>query len=113
MHPTTIPEIYQSVLSGLSPSIILEICSRCAMINSIIASQLMHLDQCSVILAIPNTSRKVASSLTTSRTIVLIMHSSFQQAVVRNMNEKNAQMQKQLENVIREGEQNKIALLLI
>lgn len=29
--------------------------------------------------------------------------SAFQQAVVRNMNDKNAQLQKQLENVVREG----------
>lgn len=29
--------------------------------------------------------------------------SSFQQAVVRSINDKNAQLQKQLENVVREG----------
>ena len=29
--------------------------------------------------------------------------SSFQQAILRNVNERNAQMQKQLENVVREG----------
>lgn len=29
---------------------------------------------------------------------------SFQQAVLKNMNERNAQLQKQLDNVIREGE---------
>lgn len=30
-------------------------------------------------------------------------HSSFQQAVTRNLNDRNAQLQKQLENVVREG----------
>lgn len=30
--------------------------------------------------------------------------SSFQQAVLKNVNERNAQMQKQLENVVREGQ---------
>lgn len=30
--------------------------------------------------------------------------SAFQQAVVRNVNDKNAQLQKQLENVLREGQ---------
>lgn len=29
--------------------------------------------------------------------------STFQQAVVRNLNDKNAQLQKQLDNVVREG----------
>lgn len=33
----------------------------------------------------------------------IIYTSAFQQAVVRNMNDKNAQLQKQLENVVREG----------
>ncbi|KAG6334386.1 hypothetical protein ID866_4707 [Astraeus odoratus] len=30
-------------------------------------------------------------------------HSSFQQAVTRNLNDRNTQLQKQLENVVREG----------
>jgi hypothetical protein len=30
-------------------------------------------------------------------------HSSFQHAVVRSINDKNAQLQKQLENLVREG----------
>lgn len=33
----------------------------------------------------------------------LTWHSSFQQAVIRNVNEKNAQLQKELGNVVREG----------
>jgi hypothetical protein len=33
-------------------------------------------------------------------------YSAFQQAVVRNVNDKNGQLQKQLENVIREGKLN-------
>ena len=33
-------------------------------------------------------------------------YSAFQQAVVRNVNDKNGQLQKQLDNVIREGNLN-------
>ncbi|EDR14743.1 uncharacterized protein LACBIDRAFT_305749 [Laccaria bicolor S238N-H82] len=58
-----------SVLSGLTPSTILEICSRA------ISFWQYQIHQ----------------------------ESSFQQAVVRNVNDKNAQLQKQLENVVREG----------
>lgn len=32
--------------------------------------------------------------------------SSFQQAVLRNLNDKNSQLQKQLDNVVREGKAN-------
>lgn len=35
-------------------------------------------------------------------------YSAFQQAVVRNVNDKNGQLQKQLDNVIREGKLNDI-----
>ncbi|KDQ29065.1 hypothetical protein PLEOSDRAFT_1063819 [Pleurotus ostreatus PC15] len=59
----------QSVLSGLSPSVILEICNRA------ISFWQYQIHQ----------------------------ENAFQQAVVRNMNDKNAQLQKQLENVVREG----------
>ena len=38
-----------------------------------------------------------------SRAIRPIAYSSFQQAVIRNVNEKNAQMQKEINNVVREG----------
>ncbi|KIK08511.1 hypothetical protein K443DRAFT_561411 [Laccaria amethystina LaAM-08-1] len=58
-----------SVLSGLTPSTILEICSRA------ISFWQYQIHQ----------------------------ESSFQQAVVRNVNDKNAQLQKQLENVVREA----------
>ncbi|KAL1666767.1 hypothetical protein GGF50DRAFT_49951 [Schizophyllum commune] len=58
-----------SVLSGLSPSIILEICSRA------ISFWQYQIHQ----------------------------ENSFQQAVVRNLTDKNAQLQKQLDNVVREG----------
>ncbi|KDQ20722.1 hypothetical protein BOTBODRAFT_101062 [Botryobasidium botryosum FD-172 SS1] len=58
-----------SVLSGLSPAIILEICSRA------ISFYQYQIHQ----------------------------ESSFQQAILKNVNERNAQLQKQLENVIREA----------
>jgi len=34
-----------------------------------------------------------------------LLNSSFQQAVIRNINDRNAQLQKQLENVVREGKE--------
>ncbi|TRM68423.1 hypothetical protein BD626DRAFT_116003 [Schizophyllum amplum] len=58
-----------SVLSGLTPSIILEICSRA------ISFWQYQIHQ----------------------------ENSFQQAVVRNLTDKNAQLQKQLDNVVREA----------
>ncbi|KAH7887981.1 hypothetical protein F5I97DRAFT_2057980 [Phlebopus sp. FC_14] len=58
-----------SVLSGLSPSIILEICSRALSFWQYQIHQ----------------------------------ENSFQQAVTRNLSDKNAQLQKQLDNVIREA----------
>ncbi|KAI4518642.1 hypothetical protein K525DRAFT_288135 [Schizophyllum commune Loenen D] len=65
----TEPDDVVSVLSGLSPSIILEICSRA------ISFWQYQIHQ----------------------------ENSFQQAVVRNLTDKNAQLQKQLDNVVREG----------
>ncbi|KAF9514161.1 hypothetical protein BS47DRAFT_1295397 [Hydnum rufescens UP504] len=67
LHPTN--DYKTSILSGLSPSIILEICSRAMSFWQYQIHQ----------------------------------ESSFQQAVLRNVNERNAQMQKQLENVVREA----------
>ncbi|KIJ70346.1 hypothetical protein HYDPIDRAFT_78503 [Hydnomerulius pinastri MD-312] len=67
LHPSN--DYKTSVLSGLSPSIILEICSRALSFWQYQIHQ----------------------------------ENSFQQAVTRNLNDKNAQLQKQLENVIREG----------
>ncbi|KAF8901657.1 hypothetical protein CPB84DRAFT_1679597 [Gymnopilus junonius] len=67
-----------SVLSGLSPSIILEICSRA------ISFWQYQIHQ----------ERQIRTSPDTD---------TFQQAVVRNLNDKNAQLQKQLDNVIREA----------
>ncbi|KAJ6627549.1 hypothetical protein B0H10DRAFT_1779440 [Mycena sp. CBHHK59/15] len=67
LHPSN--DYKTSVLSGLTPSIILEICSRA------ISFWQYQIHQ----------------------------ENSFQQAVVRNVNDKNAQLQKQLENVVREG----------
>ncbi|KAJ7179395.1 hypothetical protein C8R46DRAFT_886900 [Mycena filopes] len=60
---------HKSVLSGLNPSIILEITSRAISFWQYQTHQ----------------------------------ENSFQQAVVRNVNDKNAQLQKQLENVVREA----------
>ncbi|KIJ19987.1 hypothetical protein PAXINDRAFT_126325 [Paxillus involutus ATCC 200175] len=67
LHPTN--DYKTSVLSGLSPTIIMEICSRALSFWQYQIHQ----------------------------------ENSFQQAVTRNLNDKNAQLQKQLENVIREG----------
>ncbi|KIM67888.1 hypothetical protein SCLCIDRAFT_107081 [Scleroderma citrinum Foug A] len=67
LHPTN--DYKTSVLSGLSPSIIVEICSRALSFWQYQVHQ----------------------------------ESSFQQAVTRNLNDRNAQLQKQLENVVREG----------
>ncbi|KZP12087.1 hypothetical protein FIBSPDRAFT_755408 [Athelia psychrophila] len=67
LHPTN--DYKTSVLSGLSPSNVLEICSRA------ISFWQYQIHQ----------------------------ENSFQHAVVRNINDKNAQIQKQLDNVIREA----------
>ncbi|KAF9569371.1 hypothetical protein CPC08DRAFT_624027 [Agrocybe pediades] len=67
LHPTN--DYKTSVLSGLSPSTILEICSRA------ISFWQYQIHQ----------------------------ENTFQQAVVRNLNDKNAQLQKQLDNVLREA----------
>ncbi|KAJ4472203.1 hypothetical protein J3R30DRAFT_3523872 [Lentinula aciculospora] len=67
LHPSN--DYKTSVLSGLTPSIILEICSRA------IAFWQYQIHQ----------------------------ENSFQQAVLRNLNDKNSQLQKQLDNVIREA----------
>jgi len=67
LHPSN--DYKTSVLSGLSPSNILEICSRA------ISFWQYQIHQ----------------------------ENSFQHAVVRSINDKNAQMQKQLENVVREA----------
>ncbi|KIM45871.1 hypothetical protein M413DRAFT_16691 [Hebeloma cylindrosporum] len=68
LHPTN--DYKTSVLSGLTPATILEICSRA------ISFWQYQIHQ----------------------------ESTFQQAVVRNLNDKNAQLQKQLDNVLREVE---------
>ncbi|KAJ7283516.1 hypothetical protein C8J57DRAFT_1053224 [Mycena rebaudengoi] len=67
LHPSN--DYKTSVLSGLTPSVILEICSRA------ISFWQYQIHQ----------------------------ENSFQHAVVRNVNDKNAQLQKQLENVVREA----------
>ncbi|KAJ3880216.1 hypothetical protein F5051DRAFT_324338 [Lentinula edodes] len=67
LHPSN--DYKTSVLSGLTPSIILEICSRA------IAFWQYQIHQ----------------------------ENSFQQAVLRNLNDKNSQLQKQLDNVVREA----------
>nr|GAT43284.1 predicted protein [Mycena chlorophos] len=67
LHPSN--DYKTSVLSGLSPSIILEICNRAISFWQYQSHQ----------------------------------ENSFQQAVVRNVNDKNAQLTKQLENVVREA----------
>ncbi|KAF7329939.1 hypothetical protein MKEN_00257800 [Mycena kentingensis (nom. inval.)] len=81
LHPSN--DYKTSVLSGLSPSIILEICSRAISFWQYQSHQETFVPQ--------------------SRLSLLTPRSSFQQAVVRNVNDKNAQLQKQLENVVREA----------
>ncbi|EGO27335.1 hypothetical protein SERLADRAFT_406467 [Serpula lacrymans var. lacrymans S7.9] len=58
-----------------------------------------------VVLAIPNPSREASDlcSLSMYTDHLRSLPSSFQQALTRGMNDKNAQLQKQLENVIREA----------
>ncbi|CAK5276031.1 unnamed protein product [Mycena citricolor] len=87
LHPSN--DYKTSVLSGLGPPVVLEICSRCR----------------DIVLAVPNSSRDVFPSLPAMRTLTSLnaMDRSFQQAVVRSVNDKNAQLQKQLENVVREA----------
>ncbi|EKM59622.1 uncharacterized protein PHACADRAFT_87714 [Phanerochaete carnosa HHB-10118-sp] len=67
LHPSN--DYKTSVLSGLNPAIIVEICGRALSFWQYQVHQ----------------------------------EHSFQQAVVRNLNEKNAQIQKDLNNVVREG----------
>ncbi|OAX39763.1 hypothetical protein K503DRAFT_715868, partial [Rhizopogon vinicolor AM-OR11-026] len=67
LHPTN--DYKTSVLSGLSPSLIMEICSRALSFWQYQIHQ----------------------------------ENSFQHAVIRNLNDKQAQLQKQLDNVIREA----------
>ncbi|KAF8309221.1 hypothetical protein DL93DRAFT_2063177 [Clavulina sp. PMI_390] len=67
LHPTN--DYKTSILSGLSPQTIIEICSRA------ISFWQYQIHQ----------------------------ETSFQHAVLRNVNERNAQMQQQLENVVREA----------
>lgn len=55
-----------------------------------------------VVLAVPGPPRTVSFHID-NNDLFTSFHSSFQQAVYRNLNEKNAQLQKQLENVVREG----------
>ncbi|KAJ7047648.1 hypothetical protein C8F04DRAFT_1247276 [Mycena alexandri] len=81
LHPSN--DYKTSVLSGLTPSIILEICSRFVANSPPKYHRHTYFEfQRDLILAVPNSPRK---------------------AVVRNVNDKNAQLQKQLENVIREA----------
>ncbi|ETW84238.1 hypothetical protein HETIRDRAFT_46786 [Heterobasidion irregulare TC 32-1] len=68
LHPSN--DYKTSVLSGLNPATVLEICSR----------------------AISFWQYQI------------YQENSFQQAVLRNINDKNAQLQKQIDNVVREGE---------
>lgn len=58
--------------------------------------------QCHLVLAISNTPREVSYYLG-QIFLSWSLRSSFQHAVVRNINDKNAQIQKQLENVVQEG----------
>jgi hypothetical protein len=61
--------------------------------------------QRNLVLAVSDPPREARSFWKISRNNIKSSLSSFQQAVVRNVNDKNAQLQKQLENVVREGNQ--------
>ena len=104
---------YKSVLSGLSPMIILEICSRQV---KVLFFPKVDINMSSIPGPSPSGNIKYnrkGSNIRGDRTTSYLMRakttlvtcSVFQQAVLRNVSDKNAQLQKQLDNVIREGEQ--------
>ncbi|KAF5369772.1 hypothetical protein D9758_001312 [Tetrapyrgos nigripes] len=68
------------------------------------------LQQSDFVLAIPNTSREVCICALEEWITYCVVASTFQQAVLRNLNDKNAQLQKQLDNVVREAN-SEISLL--
>ncbi|KAK0190766.1 hypothetical protein F5146DRAFT_1137592 [Armillaria mellea] len=92
LHPSN--DYKTSVLSGLMPSVILEICSRAISFWQYQIYQERWLS-----------FKDQALSLTR-----IYMYSSFQQAVVRNLTDKNTQIQKQLDSVVREAN-SEISLL--
>lgn len=99
----------ESVLSGLTPATILEICSRFVhTFHFFLNESLQKAQKSYFLLAVSDSSREVRLLLFVFRLILTVSYSAFQQAVVRNVNDKNGQLQKQLDNVIREGELNDI-----
>jgi len=78
--------LHQSMLSGLNPATILEICSRA------ISFWQYQIHQ-----------EKYIQPASGMNTFVKQLCSSFQHVVVHSINDKNAQLQKQLENLVREG----------
>jgi hypothetical protein len=56
-------------------------------------------------LAVPNPTGSVSKTpaISPASTHIFFIIRSFQQAVLKNMNERNAQLQKQLDNIVREG----------
>ncbi|PPQ92365.1 hypothetical protein CVT25_008715 [Psilocybe cyanescens] len=87
LNNSSCPYISQSVLSGLAPSIILEICSRLDTHAPVYPNVYL----CGALRAISFWQYQIHQEAT------------FQQAVVRNLNDKNAQLQKQFDNVVREA----------
>jgi hypothetical protein len=57
----------------------------------------------SIILAVSDPPREVSATLPGAGALYRCF-SSFQHAVIRNLNDKQAQLQKQLDNVVREGD---------
>lgn len=100
----------QSVLSGLNPAIVLEICSRYVLCvfgdngHALVVTAYQFF-QCHVFLAISDASRAVCCSRAHMWYMVpaKARHSSFQQTVLRTVNDKSAFLQKELDNAVREG----------
>ena len=92
---------WQSVLSGLSPAIILEICGRSGAPQCILPVPDISVEQCL------SGSTKATRSCTNPLNSYVIPHTTafraFQQAVLKSVNDRAAQLQKHVENVVREG----------
>ena len=92
----------QSVLSGLSPAIILEVCGRSGAPQWILPVPDVSAGRCL------SGSTKVTRSCTNLLDSYLFQptytaHRAFQQAVLKSVNDRAAQLQKHVENVVREG----------
>src|SRR5260221_10510682 len=93
---------WQSVLSGLSPAIILEICGRSIRLSRFLRVPDVSAEQCR------SGSTKVTRSCINLLDyylcqLIYTVCRAFQQAVLKSVNDRAAQLQKHIENVVREG----------